>query len=581
MRWSIRTQLTLAFLLFGLVPSAVQVYVLFRATGQLEERVRQIVARNTAFTAETFGVSPLDQLHGAPDPVFDEAAVETARKVLAGTVQKLQVTRMWIGLIDPDLRIRAAVGGDTWFRAGDTVGNPYASLVRAGQGSAGTSLNPGTASYEELPNGLSGDEVVAVATVPLREKEGGPSRPFAVLMIVPAQTLYEAIRQIQYAAVAAFALFTLLTVVLGIVLGRRFVRPLFQVVEVTRELEHGRLNVRCDLQRTDELGDLGAQINSVIDNLKKVMRDIVSSAATVSTASNELSSSAQEFSQGATEQASTLQEIASSLQSVDGSVRQNSEHARKTAATAGDVSAQAESGGTAVAETVAAMRLIAQRIKVVEDIAYQTNLLALNAAIEAARAGTQGKGFAVVAGEVRKLAERSQTAAHEIGELAERSVKVAEHAGKLLETIVPSIRHTTSLVKEIAAASQEQTTAIHEISVGVKQLEEVVQQNAAVSHELASTAGSLAGQSASLEYLVSFFTLGDTAAADRPPVRAQVAPVPVSGRRPPRTQGRLPARREGQPALPAAPATEHAPPANNPPGGIVVNLDEDADFERF
>src|SRR5262249_60455429 len=138
---------------------------------------------------------------------------------------------------------------------------------------------------------------------------------------------------------------------------------------------------------------------------------------------------------------------------------------------------QAEEGGKAVRETVSAMQSIAQRIKVVEDIAYQTNLLALNAAIEAARAGSQGKGFAVVAGEVRKLAERSQGAAHQIGELAESSVKVAENAGRLLERIVPMIRQTSQLVQEIAAASQEQTSAIHQINIGVRQLDQVVQQN--------------------------------------------------------------------------------------------------------
>src|SRR5205085_8920504 len=136
---------------------------------------------------------------------------------------------------------------------------------------------------------------------------------------------------------------------------------------------------------------------------------------------------------------------------------------------ANNARAQAEDGGKAVQETVAAMQQIAQRIKVVEDIAYQTNLLALNAAIEAARAGAQGKGFAVVAGEVRKLAERSQTAAHQIGELAGSSVAVAENAGGLLEKIVPSVRHTSELVREIAASSQEQTAALHEISTGIRQ----------------------------------------------------------------------------------------------------------------
>jgi methyl-accepting chemotaxis protein len=186
---------------------------------------------------------------------------------------------------------------------------------------------------------------------------------------------------------------------------------------------------------------------------------------------------------------------------------------------ASKASREAAEGGAAVSQTVAAMKQIATKISIVDDIAYQTNLLALNAAIEAARAGEHGKGFAVVAAEVRKLAERSQEAAKEIGELAGESVSTAERAGKLLDEIVPSIQKTSDLVQEITAASQEQSQSVTQISGAMGQLSKATQQNASASEELAATSEELSGQAEQLQESVAFFSLEGAASAAGSPMR--------------------------------------------------------------
>jgi methyl-accepting chemotaxis protein len=165
----------------------------------------------------------------------------------------------------------------------------------------------------------------------------------------------------------------------------------------------------------------------------------------------------------------------------------------------------AKLGGDAVNQTVSAMKEIADKIMIIEEIARQTNLLALNAAIEAARAGEHGKGFAVVAAEVRKLAERSQIAAGEINELSTNSVDVAEKAGNTLNALVPDIRKTAELVQEISAASREQDAGAGQIAKSIQQLDSVIQQNASTSEEMASTSEELSGQSEQLAEIVSFF----------------------------------------------------------------------------
>ncbi len=250
--------------------------------------------------------------------------------------------------------------------------------------------------------------------------------------------------------------------------------------------------------------------NSGCDQLATVIGQVHTATQALTSAAGQVSSTAQSLSISASEQAASVETASSSIGSMAASIAQNRDNANVTDSIAAKASKEAVDGGAAVTQTVGAMKQIAQKISIIDDIAYQTNLLALNAAIEAARAGEHGKGFAVVAAEVRKLAERSQEAAKEIGDLASNSVSTAERAGKLLDEIVPSIQKTSGLVQEISIASQEQNQSAKEIDGIMSQLNQATQQNASASEQLAATSEELSGQAMELQSAIAFFNL-DTA----------------------------------------------------------------------
>jgi methyl-accepting chemotaxis protein len=236
-----------------------------------------------------------------------------------------------------------------------------------------------------------------------------------------------------------------------------------------------------------------------------VVSDVKSAADNVSSGSQQLSSGAGQLSQGTTEQAASAEEASSSVEEMNATIRQNADNAMQTEKIARKSANDALESGKAVSEAVHAMKDIAGKISIIEEIARQTNLLALNAAIEAARAGEHGKGFAVVAAEVRKLAERSQVAAAEISHLSGTSVGVAEQAGAMLARLVPDIQKTSELVQEISAASKEQAGGADQINSSIQQLNQVVQQNAGAAEEMSSTAEELSSQATQLMETIAFF----------------------------------------------------------------------------
>ncbi len=303
----------------------------------------------------------------------------------------------------------------------------------------------------------------------------------------------------------------LIAILVAMVFSNSFIKRVRSAAVAVNLLSEGQLAMDQSLLQTrgaDEVDTLLRSVSSTVDKLARVVTDITHVSNDVSSGSGELSSSAQLLSQGSSEQAATGEEVSSSMEEMASTVRQTSDNAMATEKIALKTADLAVQGGQAVTDTVNAMRQITERIRIIEEIARQTNLLALNAAIEAARAGESGRGFSVVASEVRKLAERSQAAAVEITSIAMDSVETAERAGRLIQEIVPEIRRTAELVQEISASGREQTTGVEQINKALLQFDQVIQQNASASEELASMAEELSARSDQMREIIGFFRIG-------------------------------------------------------------------------
>lgn len=331
------------------------------------------------------------------------------------------------------------------------------------------------------------------------------------LQIAGAQEKYMLGKQ-QYTRVS---IFFIIIVLIGIVLSVYISflitvtirKSLKQANAVIDKITNGDLTINIKINAKDEIGKMLGNMQIMVKKLLETLTIVHDNSALMTKASYQLQLESQQVSQGATEHASSIEEVSSSMEEMVSNIQQNMDNAKQTEKISAESAKNIEKVGEASNKSLIIIKNIAEKITIVNDIAFQTNLLALNAAVEAARAGDQGRGFAVVASEVRRLAEHSKDAANEIDALSNQSVAATEEAEKLIEKIIPDIKKTSQLIQEISDASSEENSGVEMINTAIQSLNQITQQNASSSEQVFQNATELQHLAEGLNKGIAFFKI--------------------------------------------------------------------------
>ena len=336
---------------------------------------------------------------------------------------------------------------------------------------------------------------------------GGTTTPWSLGILVNLDYVMSESKKLMNHAIIAGIIGLILSLIVVFIISDRIFNSLQKGIAFAEKISSGDLSAKLDINSNDEIGRLATSLKIMAEKIKNIISDIKNSANEINQFGVALNDNARELNEGAEKQKISAMNVSDSISEMANNIQQSSDNAAETELISKKASDELAIGNNAALDSNNAMKEIADKITIINDIAFQTNILALNAAVEAARAGEHGKGFAVVAAEVRKLAERSKVAAEQIDGLSKRGVKISTQTGDMISNLLPDMQKTADLVLEIASLSNEQKANVGLIKSAIEELKSISENNSGYAQGLNEKSDSFNELSAKLIKITDFFKI--------------------------------------------------------------------------